>query len=417
MYKQRTIYPEIVKHLDKKQFTVITGARQTGKTTILKQLYLHLKEKGEKVWYITFENESVLNKININPENIFLFSLRPANPLEKLQKPPHYILIDEVQYANDPSNFLKLLYDTYSPNLKVVATGSSSFYMDRKFKDSLSGRKKIFILRTFGFEEFLHFKDNSVLLDELKQIRQNEEYVSIHYQELKQNFDEYLKFGGYPEVVLSDDLKDKIAIIDEIKNSYIKRDIHESKVENEQKFYQLLSILSLQTGNLVNKFELSKILRTDIKTVERYITVLQKCFHISLIRPFHQNKKKELVKMPKVYFNDLGMRNLLVNNFNDTEKRPDRGQLLENYVFIRLLEKHNEDEIKFWRTADKKEVDFVVTPQLTSPFALEVKFSAVTLKKKRYKSFTGEYPDIPLKFVTYDTDTGYDKEIVPAIKI
>ncbi|NOX47054.1 MAG: ATP-binding protein [Chlorobi bacterium] len=404
MDKQRFIYANIVKHLRRKEFTIVTGARQTGKTTILKQLFKHLKAEGKKVWLITFEKEEILRGINKDPENIFQFTSRPKNPLFELQDEPFYILVDEVQYASNPSNFLKYLYDTYQPHLKIIATGSSSFYLDTKFKDSLSGRKRIFTLPTLSFDEYLIFKERQYLFDELQQIRETPEYKSLQHIEIMQMFDDYILYGGYPEVVLAETRKDKLLLLEEIKNSYIKRDIFESKVENEQKFYQLLVVLASQTGNLLNKFELSKSLRIDVKTVDRYINVLQKCFHITIINPFHRNLKKELLKMPKVFLNDLGLRNLLINNFIDIHIRSDKGQLFENYVFLRLMQLYREDEIKFWRTADQKEVDFVVNTSTGTSLALEVKFSPDNLNRKKYNKFIQSYPDIPLSYVTYETN-------------
>ncbi len=415
MIKQRTIYVGILRHLQRKEFTIITGARQTGKTTILKQLFGHLQKEGKKVWFISFEKEDVLRKINKDPENIFQFTQRPKNPLFEKQKEPYYFLIDEVQYAANPSNFLKYLYDTYNPHLKIIATGSSSFYLDKKFKDSLAGRKRIFILHTLSFKEFLIFNDRLHLRDELSQMRKDNHYISLHYNEIKDMFDDYLLFGGYPEVALTDNREEKISLLEEIKNAYIKRDIFESKVENEQKFYELMFVLALQTSNLLNKFELSKSLKIDIKTVDKYIYVLQKCFHITIIKPFHRNLKKELLKMPKTFFNDLGLRNILIGNFINIYNRPDRGQLLENYIFIRLMEMHREEEIKFWRTGDQKEVDFVVTPAMGNSFALEVKFGSANLKTTKYNKFINTYPGIPLKFISYMTEN--ESDFIPAIKL
>ena len=130
------------------------------------------------------------------------------------------MLLDEIQYAANPSNFLKYLFDTYSPNLKIIATASSSFYIDKKFKDSLVGRKRLFHLRTLSFDEFLIFKDRDYLKFELEKIRKIREYKSIHYAEIIQYFYEYLTFGAYPQVVLTQSDEEKINILEEIKNSY-----------------------------------------------------------------------------------------------------------------------------------------------------------------------------------------------------
>ena len=142
--------------------------------------------------------------VNKHPEEIFRFVPRPDKSLQQTNPAgkPAYLFIDEVQYASDPSNLLKYLYDLYHENLKIVATGSSAFYIDKKFKDSLAGRKRIFELQTLSFDEWLNFKDLDELSGELKLIRQQKDYRSPGFRQLLESFNEYLIFGGYPEVVL-----------------------------------------------------------------------------------------------------------------------------------------------------------------------------------------------------------------------
>ena len=138
------------------EVTIITGARQVGKTTILKQIENYLTEKGLPCFYINLEDPDYLHLLNDHPRNIFnLFSL-PKN--QKI-----YFLVDEVQYLDNPSNFLKYLYDEFSKRIKLIVSGSSAFYMDTKFKDSLAGRKKIFILYTLSLDEFLKFNNKQHL--------------------------------------------------------------------------------------------------------------------------------------------------------------------------------------------------------------------------------------------------------------
>jgi len=404
MYQFRTKYSDISKHVTRKEFTIITGARQTGKTTILKQLYSKLKNENENVWLLSFENLEILEKINQNPESIFQYIRRPENPINRNEQKPFYVLIDEIQYANNPTNFLKYLYDTYSPNLKLIVTGSSAFYMDTKFKDSLVGRKKIFTLSTLNFEEFLIFKNHQELANELIILQSNPKYLSLRNAEIRQLFDEYLTYGGYPAVVLLNNITDKVDMLKEIKDSYIKRDIYDSKIENQDVFYNLLIILSFQTGNLLNRHELSKILKIHIKTVDKYLYVLQKSFHITLLKPFHKNYKKEIVKMPKVFFNDLGLRNILLNNFSEIHLRKDKGELLENYVFLRLEEKFDDESIRFWRTIDQKEVDFIVSNINFETQAYEVKFNSLKIQYSKYQKFKEIYPNTKLQFITYIND-------------
>jgi len=408
MLKNRDLYTQINKHLDKKEYTIITGARQTGKTTLIQIIYKELMAKQLPAFYISFENPLVLQQVNQHPENIFQFAKKPCNPLiDKIIASPEeriVIFIDEVQYVNNPSNFLKYLYDTYQENLKIVATGSSAFYIDEKFDDSLAGRKQIFNLKTLSFNEFLDFNDAEILTREINQFRQQKDYISAYYNDIIYFFEKYVTFGGYPAVVLEKEQVDKIARLNEIASSFIKKDIHESKLEYEDRFFKLLILLSSQIGNLVNKNELAKTLGLNIHTIEKYLLVLQKCYHLDLLLPFSSNIRKEIVKMPKVYFNDLGLRNMFLNRFHNFNDREDKGSLLENYVYIRLKELYNQDNIRFWRTAQGNEVDFVVSETFEKGTAIEVKFSEKEFKPNQYNSFSTAYTNYNLVCKAYNSE-------------
>jgi len=413
MYITREIDVKIENHLDKKEYTILTGARQTGKTTLITKLFKELKTSEKNVYYLTLENADVLRDINESPENIFKYALRPPAPLVQTPKSKRVIVfIDEIQYANNPSHVLKYLYDKYLDNLKVVATGSSAFYLDSSFKDSLSGRKRIFILKTLSFAEYLHFIERDDLSDVLQMMRHQPDFISMQKEEILEKFNQYLIYGGYPSVALEPDLNDKVELLKELKNSFLKRDINESGVNNPDAFYKLAMILSSQTGNLVNKNEFSNTLGIDNKTIDRYLFVLQKCFHIELIKPFSQNLRKELTKMPMIYFYDSGMRNSLLNRFFEFDLREDRGQLLENFVFRRLNEKYDTDDIRFWRTTDNKEIDFIIDSS-EGRFAYEVKFSCKQKKGNASKIFLEHYPDFSYKTISYD----FDAQCLQALKL
>ncbi|KAF0238330.1 MAG: putative ATPase [Prolixibacteraceae bacterium] len=386
----RKKYTEIINHIPKKEFTILIGARQIGKSTLLKQLAEDLTQKGESVFFINLERKSVLLELDQDPENLFKFC-----PLAEGKR--IIVMIDEIQYLKDASGFLKLIYDEYAVRVKIVATGSSAFYIDRNFKDSLAGRKRIFQMPSLDFDEFLDFKGKPELLADLISLQKREKQKSVYENLFWALMDEYLNYGGYPAVVLENDFGGKKELLKEIRDSYIKRDILESAVNEEEKFYRLLMILASQSGNLLNVNELSNTLRINNSTIENYLYILQKCFHISLVRPFYSNIRKELVKMPKVYFNDLGLRNILINYFAPIEQRADKGVLLENYVFRKLLEKQEPDQIKFWRTANGNEVDFVVETSFQKGYAVEVKFQDNEGKLSKYKIFTKAYPDFPLQ--------------------
>lgn len=371
--------------LDTDEILLFIGARQAGKTTILKQLQDYLKSEGNVCYFINLEDPDYLELLNKSPKNLFkLFTLD--------LKKRNFIFIDEVQYLKNPSNFLKYIYDEHKGRIKLLVSGSSAFYIDRKFKDSLAGRKKIFNVHTLSFREFLRFKKE----DELSEI--DFENISLSDKEKISNYyREYMIFGGYPKVVLSS-LEEKEDTLREIAYSYIKKDIYESNIRQEGVFYKLFKILASQAGNLVNASELATTLNVSKSSIDHYLYVMQKAFHISLIKPFFKNIRKELTKMPKVYFCDSGLRNFFISNFKPLEMREDKGVLLENATFRQLAEKYYLEEIKFWRTIQKNEVDFVAAGKL----AIEAKINPKAFKESDYSLFLKNYPEIEFWVASFD---------------
>jgi predicted AAA+ superfamily ATPase len=388
---QRKKQTLIAEHLSKKEFTILIGARQIGKSTLLKQLFADLNQKGETVYFLNLDRKEILDELNESPEN--LFKICPLQPDKKI-----IVFIDEIQYLDDATTFIKLLFDEYSNRLKIVATGSSAFYIDKQFNDSLVGRKKIFQMGTLDFEEFLLFKGRNDLVEEVLKLKNKKKVKSIQENVLWGYMDEFMNYGGYPAVVLENDIAQKIELLKDIRDSFIKRDILESGITDETKFYRMLMLLASQSGNLLNVNEISNTLRITNATVENYLYVLQKCFHISVVKPFYKNLRKELTKMPKVYLNDLGLRNVLINYFSPLEQRADKGMVLENLSFRLLSERFDQDQIKYWRTADGNEVDFVVETSYLKGFSVEVKFNEQDVKPNKYNKFTQNYPDFPLEF-------------------
>jgi len=390
----RNILPSIFEHLQFKEFAVITGPRQCGKTSVLRLVEGYLKKSGEISVYLTLDDPSILKRLNEHPEN--LLSVLPQTD-RKI-----YVLIDEIQYLADPTNFLKYNFDLHSETIKIVCTGSSAFYIDQNFKDSLAGRKQLFKLFTLSFDEFLYFKtgDNSIKSEWLE-MKKRPEYLSAKHVTIRQLFDEYLTYGGYPEVVLANTVERKKDLLAELAQAFLRRDILESNVRDEEKFFILTRLLAAQTGGLVNVNQLANTLQLSVTAVENYIQILRKTFHIHLLRPFFSNMTKELTKMPKVYFNDLGMRNMLLKQFSEVENRLDKGELIENYLFIRLRDIYSTDDIQYWRTSDGNEVDFVVSTAFQQGFALECKFDEKSFSKSKYKKFEAVYPNYPLSIKAY----------------
>ena len=387
---RRNLFAELHKHLEKKEFTILIGARQTGKSTLLKQLESSCKQLAVPTVFLNLENRSILVELNKSPLSLLNFLPQTEQRI--------VVFVDEIQYLDDPSNFLKLLYDEYAPKLKIVATGSSAFYIDRNFKDSLAGRKRVFTLYTCSFDEYLLLREKTELLDEFNRLSCQKGAKSALLPILEMEWSNYMVFGGYPAVVLESDVEEKKQLLNEIKDSFVKRDIMESGVKNETAFYLLFRILADQAGSLLNVNELSTTLRIKAETVENYLFILRKCFHIALIKPFYRNLRKELTKMPKVYLLDTGLRNCLLNNFESPALRSDRGILWESTYFRILLDRYRQEELFYWRTSAGNEVDFVL-PNIQNPYAVEVKYDQSAIKGSKYKLFSENYADIPLRYV------------------
>jgi len=381
----RNVTIEALKYIDNDDILIFIGARQTGKTTILRQIQKYLEKENSSVYFLNLEDPDYLSLLNQSPKNLlklFSFDLTKKS----------YVLIDEVQYLDNPSNFLKYFYDEYKGKIKLIVSGSSAFYIDRKFNDSLVGRKKLFYVRTLSFKEFLRFKNENELSK--KDFRN----LSIHEKEkISLLYHEYMLYGGYPKVVLSD-FDQKIDLLMDIAYSYIKKDIYEANIKSDEVFYKLCKILASQIGGLVNTSEIANTLGVSKTAIDNYLYILQKSFHIALVRPFYMNVRKELTKMPKCYYMDMGLRNFFVSSFESFTTRKDNRQLLENACFRQLLDSNIYENIKFWRTVQGNEVDFIVNDKI----AYEVKVDESQFKKNKYSVFMQIYNFIPMAIVTVD---------------
>ncbi len=394
----RQKHETIVRYLDSDDILLIIGARQTGKTTLLSSVADHLVHHEQPVTMITLEDPEIKRNLNRHPDNIFQYLT--------VNKQKTYLLVDEIQYLEDPSNFLKYHYDLSKDTLKIIATGSSAFYIDEKFRDSLAGRKKLIELFPFCFSEFLLARGEADLAHRVSSrpaALEKREWTPPDKRRLLNLWTEYTRYGGYPKVVLADRPDDKKEVLKDLAFSFLKKDIHEAGVRDEDKFYQLVRILASQVGQLVNSNELGNTIGLSQETVKRYLRILRKSYIARLLLPFHRNVRKELTKMPKIYFLDSGLRNFLIRSFPETPKQFADGQLLENQVFCDLV-KRGVDSIKFWRTQDRKEVDFIVDDRQ----AYEVKSTAGQFSAARYAAFGEAYPDVDLSPLVLQDDRYLD---------
>ncbi|MBI4600134.1 ATP-binding protein [Candidatus Uhrbacteria bacterium] len=365
---------------------MLIGPRQAGKTVILKQVQQHLTQRGEHTFFLNLEDPDYLRLLNETPKN--LFAIIPIAGLTTRV----IVFLDEVQYLDNPSHFLKFFYDEYRESIKIIVSGSSAFYIDEKFTDSLAGRKKIFYVHTLSFREFLVFKGAGHLCDRL------DAHTLSEREQIRNQYSEYMMFGGYPRVVLAQTHAEKKDLLQEIAYSYVKKDVFDAGIRKDDSFYRLLRILASQVGNLVNTNELARTIGVSTSAIRHYLYIAQKSFHIVLTRPFFRNLRKELTKMPKAYFSDLGLRNFFVQNFESITLRNDRGFLLENAALREMSERISTDEIKFWRTTQDREVDFVIE----GIGAFEVKYALSAIRIKQYEEFRAVYPNISFSFIAFD---------------
>lgn len=382
----RKIVPEIEKYLDEPGIILITGARQVGKTSIMRLLIDKLKGAGvaeKRIHYFDLEDLDLLDIFNSGVKAFLGYlTAHGADISEAGMK--HYVFADEIQYMANPANFLKLIADHHK-NLKLIVSGSSTLEIRRKFKDSLAGRKVVFEVYPLDFSEFLVFKREQALCDtllksdirHLKQAAEPEDIPArLISRELTAYFNEFMIFGGYPKIVMEQEHEKKTAYLTEIYTAYVKKDIKDiMRVDNIAAFNSLLKALALQTGSLANLHELGAAIKAARETLERYLFLLENTFIIRTITPFSGNQRKEISKMPKIYFIDTGLRNIIIRNLNEVGKRADAGALAENAVCSNMLKNLRPlEDIHFWRTLSKSEVDFILLSE-NKPRPVEVKYS------------------------------------------
>ena len=351
---KREVFPQIAKHLEKPEITLITGARQTGKTVILGMLkdWLIKEKKIDKENILYFNLDIIKDWEFFQSQTKFIEFLKELSQKQKI-----YALIDEAQRVPNCSRFFKGVYDS-NLNVKLVLTGSSSLELKTRFQESLAGRKQIFNIFSFSFSEFLQAKNKR--LSEL--LKEKTKISEISKKQILSLFKEYIVWGGYPRVVLSQNKQEKLAILSDIYSSYIEKDIVGLlEIKNRMGFSKLVKLLAGQIGQLVNINELANSSNLDRETVERYLKTLEETFIISPLIPYFKNSRQEIIKQNKIYFNDTGIRNYAIDNFSPFSERQDAGSALENVVFKEILfSLPLSQKIRFWRTKQGAEIDFLI---------------------------------------------------------
>jgi len=375
---KRSIKQSIVNSLNLKEVTIIIGARQIGKTTVLKEIITDLKLSGKKVVYFNLDIED--DSKHFATQQQLLNKIRLEVGTDKA-----YVFIDEIQQKVNSGKFLKGIFDMDLP-YKFVVTGSGSLELKEKISESLTGRKHLIEMKAVSFLEFVNYKTN------YKYENRIDKFFEIEPQKTSLLLNEYLSFGGYPAVVTEDTAERKLEIMNEIFISYITKDISFLLgVRYPDKFVKMIKLLAVQVGGILNYSQLAQDIGIRVETLKTFLWYAEQTYIISIIKPYFTNRKKELTKSPTVYFNDIGMLNFSRNRFeiNSTD-----GMIFQNFIFTILDQKFNQglSEINFWRSKDKAEVDFVVhTKEGIIPIEVKNKNMQKSTITRSFRSFISNY--------------------------
>ncbi len=342
----RKLTPILLKETELPRIVVLTGMRQVGKTTLMKQIF-DLISSPSKI-YLDLENP-LNHKIfeEKNYDNI-LANLRPLG--FSLEGRP-YIFLDEIQLAPHIVKAIKYLYDHY--RIKFFLTGSSSFYLKNLFPESLAGRKVIYELYPLDFAEFLVFKNKERKISADYKTRAREKKL-LSFEIYKPYFEEYLTFGGFPGVVIENNVSRKRQILEDIFKSYFEKEIKTLADFREiGKLRDLIILLANRVGSKVEISKISSAIGVSRDTVYSYLNFLEKTYFITLIHPFSRSLNGEVRGAKKVYFCDTGLLNYL-------GKLPE-GKVFENAVFqcLRVL-----GTLKYYQKYKGPELDFILNGEI-----------------------------------------------------
>lgn len=379
----RLLKKVVVKRLTELQkVLIILGARQVGKTTLLKEIEKEIKTDGYKTLYFNCDDLDARRFIDTTS----------LSKIKDLIANIDFLLVDEAQRLENPGLTFKLIHDEI-PSVKILATGSSSFEIKNKLSDSLTGRYLDFILYPLSFEEVF-----------LWQTREVQPPFYSSYAEVI--LEQALIYGLYPEIYLEKNPSNKELFLQKIIESYLFKDILMMQlIRRSEAIVNLARALAYQIGSEINANELANRLKIDRKTVMSYLDILEQSFVIVRLYPYSQNPRREIGRNYKVYFVDLGVRNALIGDFNPFSVRGDRGALWENFLVIERFKKFaNRGEIinsYFWRSYSGAEVDYLEFTKKKQIEAFEIKMDKGKLGRSA-KTFHKYYPKTKVKLITKD---------------
>ncbi|MBK8920451.1 MAG: ATP-binding protein [Saprospirales bacterium] len=349
MYNRIT-FKALEAHLSQKQATVITGMRRVGKTTAIRYLLDRVRHENklyldmERIEYRHLFNQQSYSDIERGLAQLGIDLTLPA-----------VIALDEIQLVKNIPSVIKSLYDTYE--VKFIVSGSSSFYLKNHFSESLAGRKKIFELWPLDFREFLVFRE---AWEPQIELERGKSFLRTFYDLYSPLYEEYIRFGGFPEVVLADSSDNREDYLSDIINSYIELDIKLlSDFEMADSLYRLMLLLAGRAGSKLDYSKLAAIIGINRHKVKDYISLLEYTYFIRLVSPLAKGIDKELTSQPKIYFSDTGV-------LNSLQKGLSSGHIFENAIANQIA---TLGQLNYFEKSKSKEIDFI----LNGSIAYEVK--------------------------------------------
>lgn len=364
--KIRKCFPELRAHLAQRQVTVITGMRRVGKSVAIHYLMEEVTHANKilldcerveiRILFATPNYESIVEQLQLQGLN---FSI------------PCVIAIDEIQLVETLPSFIKYVYDTYS--VKFIVSGSSSYYIKNRFSESLAGRKRIFEMYPLSFDEFLDFKESGIK-NVLSYARKS--YSKPWYERCNKLYEEYVRYGGFPEVVLQKNKKNKQELLRDIINSYIELDVKLlSDFSISEDLYRVAKLLAARVGSKIDYSKLGSIAGINRTKLKSYLDLFEHTYFIYLLKPYSKNIDQAISQQPKLFFSDSGILNELAGT------QLSSGQVFENAIAAQLMPLV--DSLNYYQRKTGQEIDFIIDERK----GIEVKETAIeqdflTLKQR-----------------------------------
>jgi predicted AAA+ superfamily ATPase len=393
MIYPRKVLQEIMKYIESKEIIVLTGMRQVGKTTLYRIIFDSINSDNK----IFLDVENPIDQ-KVFEEEDFNNIVRNFERLGIDSKKKMYTFIDEIQAMPGIVKAIRYLYDNY--DIKFFITGSSSFYLKSLFTESLAGRKFLFEMFPLDFEEFLIFKNQKRQFYEDFEEKDKQKNFII-YEKLKRFYDEYLEFGGFPAVVLAENVEEKKMKLKDIFKSYFEKDIKIlADFKDIRAMRELILLVMQRCGSKLEITKLASEIGVSRETIYSYLNFLEGTYFILLVTPFSRNVDREVSGSRKIYLCDNG----LLNNFSKVSE----GSLFENAVFLNL-KKYG--KINYYQKRTGGEIDFIINKEI----AIEVKLKGTESDLKKLERISASLDIKDYYLITKDFSN--EKGFIPAMEV